>query len=485
MHPMFRKTATSFSFAKLGSVLLLAGGFVLGGCTEQVTEYAKFGGWSNPTDRPLVLSGNPEEDSVALAASRQVLSENDWQTLEKIAPRPIWERIARMRDLFTGGGDRDPDHEANCTEKETLDRRVAEIKRTVPIDKLEDGKVQIFYTLQHYGGPEVHSRRDGGTSRREITLKQTSLAPIVALVNKHLAGKGTVESIDLQNKLIITCPGEMQDRVLRLLANIDSAPKQVEISARIFEVSHDFDFQYGAHALIKHIASDNTQSLSSTFSTKDFLDSLTQTGLGDYSFQGSALRLMKVFQDAGITLDATFQALADMGLIKVVASPRMTVSVSQTAYMLAGQELPIQSAKISNDQIVTERTTYKPIGVQLYITPQAAAGKSVKLHVVTSVTAVSGFAPVPAMTRQEATATVVNPIIDSREAETFVTVKDGSTLVIGGLRMIRTVTRERKVPGLGDIRGMEWLFKNHRSQNLVNDLYFFVTPKVIKEESSG
>jgi type II secretory pathway component GspD/PulD (secretin) len=47
------------------------------------------------------------------------------------------------------------------------------------------------------------------------------------------------------------------------------------------------------------------------------------------------------------------------------------------------------------------------------------------------------------------------------------------------LRMIRTTTRESKVPGLGDIPGLGWLFKNHRSQKQQTDLYFFVTPTLL------
>ena len=67
----------------------------------------------------------------------------------------------------------------------------------------------------------------------------------------------------------------------------------------------------------------------------------------------------------------------------------------------------------------------------------------------------------------------------TREAETAVTIDDCSTLVISGLRMSRTTTRENKVPGLGDLPLLGWLFKNHRSQQQLTDLYFFVTPTLL------
>jgi len=74
---------------------------------------------------------------------------------------------------------------------------------------------------------------------------------------------------------------------------------------------------------------------------------------------------------------------------------------------------------------------------------------------------------------------IVNPVIDSREAETAVTVDDGSTLVISGMQMVRTITRESKIPGLGDLPGLGWLFKNHRTQQEHTDLYFFITPEML------
>jgi type II secretory pathway component GspD/PulD (secretin) len=146
--------------------------------------------------------------------------------------------------------------------------------------------------------------------------------------------------------------------------------------------------------------------------------------------------------------------------------------------MLAGQELPIQSANIVNNVLQTN-TSYKPVGVQLYVTPQAIGPDSVKLHTISIVSAVSGFSPMPTLEGSNSPRNLVNPIIDSREAETAVIIQDGSTLVISGLRMVRTTTRESKIPGLGDIPILGWMFKNHRTQQQQTDLYFFLTPTLL------
>jgi type II secretory pathway component GspD/PulD (secretin) len=309
-----------------------------------------------------------------------------------------------------------------------------------------------------------------------VTLAAADLAPLTTVLASHVGAGGVVTALPKENTIVVTCDKAMQPSVLDVLSKLDVAPRQVEIRAKIFEVSQDFDFQQGAQVIANRIAADGTQTASSIFSTQRFLDQIAQPG--NTPFQGSVIGLMKTFQEAGISVDASFQILADVGLIRVVSSPRMTVAAGQTGYMLAGQELPIQTASLVNG-VLQISTTYKPVGVQLYITPQAVGPDRVKLHAISIVSSVAGFNPMPKISGNNPTQVLVNPVIESREAETAVTVDDGDTLVISGLRMNRTTTRENKVPGLGDIPLLGWLFKNHRSQQQLTDLYFFVTPTLL------
>ena len=130
--------------------------------------------------------------------------------------------------------------------------------------------------------------------------------------------------------------------------------------------------------LAKHVGTDNSQTGLSLFDTQR----APSTPLpASRRSRGSVISLMKTFEGAGVSIDTSFQLLADAGLIRVVSSPRMTVTAGQTGYMLAGQELPIQTAAFANNVLQTT-TSYKPVGVQLYITPQAISPDRVKLHVV-------------------------------------------------------------------------------------------------------
>lgn len=468
------------------------------GCADKARpeeQGVKHEGTLNP---PVVISGKPARDTIAFLQADDQLSEADWKVLEQLGPRPIWEQVQnkskRSREEKAEVGEppsADPGSAVASIEgfghpaaygppvpapstQPTTHPAINEALLPAQIIPLPDNKIRIIWLLRAYGGTTVDSPRNGGTTRREVKVTIADLAPLVAVLTQHVGAGGTVNPLPRENTLVITCDTGKRQSTLDLLNRLDVAPRQVEITAKIFEVSNDFDFQQGANVVLNRLASDGSQSAISTFSAKRF----AQAALTGTPMNGSVLKLMQTFSDAGLSVDVTFQLLADSGLIKVVSSPRMTVAVGQTGYMLAGQELPIQSANLVNN-IVQTTTTYKPVGVQLYITPQAISEDAVKLHTISIVSSVSGFSPLPTLSGSNEVGGFVNPIIDSREAETQVTIGNGDTLVISGLRMVRSTTREEKIPGLGELPGLGWLFKNHRTQQKLTDLYFFVTPQLL------
>jgi type II secretory pathway component GspD/PulD (secretin) len=449
--------------------------FAVCGCVSKTSESTQMGDNKHFDNGPMVISGTPRQDAAAFNASEDRLSEVRYGVLEKKGPKASWE------GWFDG---KKSDAPINGEKYVRPAGKTAKSPTTQPIEdlpvkviELPDGKVRLIWALRSYGGSSVTTSRDANTARRTVTLTQADLVPLTAVLTSHVGAGGLVTALPKENTVVVTCEKAMQPSVLDVLSKLDIAPRQVEIRAKIFEVSQDFDFQQGAEVIAKRIATDGTQSASSIFNTPRFLEQLGGGSAGG-PFQGGIISLMKTFQEAGISVETSFQILADVGMIRVVSSPRMTVSAGQTGYMLAGQELPIQTASLVNG-VLQISTTYKPVGVQLYITPQAVGPDRVKLHAISIVSSVSGFNPMPKISGNNPHQVLVNPVIESREAETAVTVDDGDTLVISGLRMNRVTTRENKVPGLGDIPLLGWLFKNHRSQQQLTDLYFFVTPTLL------
>ena len=460
---------TGMSFAQRIGVLFFG---LAAGCAtqpEKITLPHAEGNF-NPS---RMISSRPERDGLAAQVADEHLSDADWRLLEKMGPRPIWEQVVGARKRYKV--QRPAGDSKDIASTRAVPILIDEATLPATIIPVGEGQIRIIWALSHFGGTKVTSTK--ATNRQTVAITVADLAPLVAVVQQQLGDRGTCTALPSKNSLVITCPEQIRSQVLETLARLDTPEQQVEITVKIFEVSQDFDFQQGTEILLNHLTSDGAQSLLSTFSAKRFLDAATGS-TGGAPVQGSVLNLMQAFENAGISVDVSFQLLAESGLIQVVSSPRMTVAVGETGYMLAGQELPIQSATLSNG-VLQASTTYKPVGVQLYITPRAASHNQVKLHVVSIMSSISGFSPLPSMDSGVFAANLINPIIDSREAETSVTVGNHDTLVISGLRMVRNTTRENKVPFLGDLPGLEWMFKNHRTQQRITDLYFFVTPHLL------
>ena len=415
---------------------------------------------------PIAFSGNTGRDARALGGSNQIIQLADWG---RMSAGQNWSKIFGKHQVYGEKG--------FTAESAPRPRRT----RNIPTFHRPDGKVQIYYRLEHFGGVNVSNSRKSFNDNSVVTVTPNQLEPLVKVVQAHLGEQGTVSALPSENVLVITCAKAAQASVMQLMEHVDSGRKQVEISVRIFEVADDFDMQVGMNSLLKHLGTANSQALLGNFSPAAFVGRVVDPLSGVGPDPGGMLNLVGELQKAGVGIDVTLEALERSGMVKVVSQPRMTVEAGQPAYMMAGQELPIREGRLTNDKFVTEKITYKPVGVQLHITPQSIGENSVKLHILTVVSAISGFAPLPSMKNNEIKGQLMNPVLDSRQAETRVEVPHGSTLAFGGLRMARQIGREEKIPILGDAPGIGNLFKSKRRQKTMSDLYFFVTPHLVSQ----
>ena len=441
----------------LPSLLLCQCKSVEGTKTDGPTEAIALG-------TPITLSGNTGRDARALGGSNQIIQLADWG---RMSAGQNWSKIFGKHQVYG---------EKGFTAKSAPPPRRA---RNIPTFNRPDGKVQIYYRLEHFGGVNVANTRKSFNDNSVVTVTPNQLEPLVKVVQAHLGDQGTVSALPSENVLVITCAQASQNSVMQLMEHIDSGRKQVEIAVRIFAVADDSDMQVGMNSLLKHLGTSNSQVLLGNFSPASFVGRVVDPLSGVGPDPGGMLNLVGLLQKAGIGIDVTLEALERSGMVKVVSQPRMTVEAGQPAYMMAGQELPIREGRLTNDKFVTEKISYKPVGVQLHITPQSIGEDSVKLHILTVVSAVSGFTPLPSLKNNEIKGQLMNPVLDTRQAETRVEVPHGSTLAFGGLRMARQIGREEKIPILGDAPGIGKLFKSKRKQKTMSDLYFFVTPHLV------
>jgi general secretion pathway protein D len=134
---------------------------------------------------------------------------------------------------------------------------------------------------------------------------------------------------------------------------------------------------------------------------------------------------------------------------------------------MVGKNVPYQTATSTSNNDTYNSYEYRDVGKTLKITPQINKDRMVRLNVSMEVSALEST-------------TDFRPTTLKRTVETTVIVEDGSTVVIGGLIDDTFSQTEYRVPCLGDIPGLGWLFKSMAKGSDKTNLYFFITPKVIQ-----
>lgn len=175
-------------------------------------------------------------------------------------------------------------------------------------------------------------------------------------------------------------------------------------------------------------------------------------------------------------LNAVLEALEANNLADIQSSPKLVVRNGGIAAISTLTMFPFPKAKIS--QLGTEVATdidFKPVGVKMNIVPMIAGTDSVILQIYADVSAITQFAQ---------TEPVSTPIVSTRTAVTTVYLKDGYTLVIGGLQSKTLFENETKVPILGDIPLLGFLFRSTSQTRSKTTVEFHITPRIVRDRGT-
>lgn len=166
----------------------------------------------------------------------------------------------------------------------------------------------------------------------------------------------------------------------------------------------------------------------------------------------------------------------------ILSTPQVLASDNQKAKIVVGENRPFptgQAQGITGGTLVTiER---KDVGVTLEMTPQVLDDGLIRLEVKQEITAIAEN--VAQTIGSGNTSVPVGPTTTKRAMETTTVAKDGQTIVVGGLVRDNVVLNERKIPFLGDIPILGWLFRFQSKASEKLNLLVFLTPHLIKNES--
>lgn len=288
--------------------------------------------------------------------------------------------------------------------------------------------------------------------------------PAIAGRAATLSGDVTIVPDARSNSLLVrSSRGDFQliDAAVR---ELDIRPLQVLIEVLIAEVRRDRGFNLGVSATLpptKVRGSDNT-----------VISGRTQSvSLADF-----ALRVMGI---GGVDLDVTLSAAAARGDVRIVSRPIVLAANNESAEILVGSQRPfVQVARsLPTDAGVRDQVVqYKDVGTQLTVRPTISADGYVMLDVSQEVNAASSTVAPDAFNA---------PIISTRAVRTQLLIKDGQTVVLGGLSDRQQESSRGGVPGLSSIPLIGVLFGRASRQTVETELVLFLTPRVIRTDEEA
>jgi pilus assembly protein CpaC len=283
----------------------------------------------------------------------------------------------------------------------------------------------------------------------------------VSTVDNSLVVEGTVDSPTQSQELRELAERYLgQDETLLYRVRV-AAPTQVHLRVRVAEVSRDVIKEFGI----------NWESI---FQNSDFAFGFV-TGRPVTDAAGNFLRAPTAdsvfggWEGGDDFVNTAIDALAEEGLVNVLAEPNLTALSGETASFLAGGEFPIPIDS-DDDDITIE---FKQFGVSLAFTPTVLSSDRISLRVRPEVSDLSdkGAITVNGLTI---------PALATRRAETTVELGSGQSFAIGGLLSTDIDNRIRRFPGLGDVPVLGTLFRSTRFQSNETELVILVTPYLVR-----
>ncbi|HMP88604.1 MAG TPA: type II secretion system secretin GspD [Kiritimatiellia bacterium] len=285
-----------------------------------------------------------------------------------------------------------------------------------------------------------------------------------------------IEHNNANNALIIDAAPQDFDVVRKLVEDLDRSPKQVMIEVVIAEVSMGKGLDFG----VEWSTVDTPREGSTTFigrsrpAEEDAVSSFLTDGLFPQGISIGVARGTYVDAAGRVLPRIPFilQALAQDRDVKILSTIPLMAQNNQEASFSVVDNIPILSSRIEgtgDNRDVIQNIERIDVGTKLKLTPHINVDDEVKLILNPSIEAVIE------------SRTEFAPVIAKREVITTVTIPDRSTVVISGLIREDTVKEVRKIPLLGDIPLIGWLFRSHRDRVQRTNLMILVTPHIIRD----
>jgi general secretion pathway protein D len=312
---------------------------------------------------------------------------------------------------------------------------------------------QIF--AQGYGGGGYGQRSNTNSNSTTKTTGRTADGRVVSI--RDLSGQVTIVADTNTNSLIIVTMPENVALIKQILEQLDKIPEQVMIETIIVEATLDATDKFGVewNFTENNIAGDkgNTGTMGTTYNLKS---------------NTSTLQGFKYTMTGG-NLTAFMNILKTDQKFRVLSTPRIFTSNNSEAEINISQSIPyVLSQRTDANGNITFDYSFEDVGIVLTVTPHITADGFVTMDVTQTANDLQGYTSFNA------------PIVNQRQATTNVAVKDGETIILGGIIRNTVNSTVNKIPVLGDIPLLGELFKSTTKENVKTELLVFLTPRVVR-----
>jgi type II secretory pathway component GspD/PulD (secretin) len=270
---------------------------------------------------------------------------------------------------------------------------------------------------------------------------------------------------ELADWLVITTGKDLLYEVEDFINLFAAGVPQIEIEAKIVEITLSDTLDLGSKTSIDAPGSGT------------FIKGFGSTTPNSIAGNEALLTLGGVFD--GITFDAILDAIAGRDNVSIISRPKIAVREGGRADISNIQSIPYLKIGAINPAGGGYASTvdYKDVGVKLYVVPRVVGTQTVALNIDVEASQVSGRELLLVTGSGDQ---VSSPVLSNRSARTIVYLQPGQAVILGGLITERKVDQVQKVPLLGDVPILGYLFSSHFTRKEQANVLFFIRPRILQ-----
>lgn len=305
--------------------------------------------------------------------------------------------------------------------------------------------------------------------------------------SSFLSERGRVAVDERTNSLLLQDTPQKIEDIRKVIALLDIPVRQVLIESRLVVANDDFSKSLGARFGVSGVKQASDTVVMTSGKIEESTDKIVNSVLDNYKSTGQAYpvemptgldrlnvnlpatgatnQIAFAILGSGYLLDLELSAMQSEGKGEIISTPRVVTSDQSEAVIEQGKEVPYKTVSAQGTS-----TSFKKATLSLKVIPHITPDDSIMMDLTVSQNSIGQL-------------TDDGPAIDVQQVSTQVLVKNGETVVLGGIYQQSTQNKVQRVPFFSDLPVVGNFFKNNEKNSSKVELLIFVTPKILKDTS--